>query len=180
MTHESERNRTPRETLHLNQERALNAILGGASLTEAAELVGVRRATVSNWVNHDPTFIAHYRSRQHDLWSATRHELLQVQRDLVRAKLDGVRALQALAQEEGASAADRIRAAKALADLPLPTPGEKAPARACTPAMVVEEQERRRVQRVRDRASTLQLDEAMSGLVSQRFLDRAAQELSFS
>lgn len=96
------------------QERAMSAILGGASLTEAAELVSVGRPTVSHWVNHDPNFIAHYRSRQEDLWAATRHELVQAQRELLEAKRAGVRALQALAEEEGVSAGERLRAANAL------------------------------------------------------------------
>jgi hypothetical protein len=46
------------------QETALQALLSGATITEAAATAGVQRQTVSGWLNHDSTFIAAYNRRR--------------------------------------------------------------------------------------------------------------------
>jgi len=53
-----------RLVLQPRQQQALEWLTGGGTLTEAAELVGVSRQTVSHWVNHDPAFGWLYRQWQ--------------------------------------------------------------------------------------------------------------------
>ena len=69
------RKRTKAEGLHGKQERALRVLLGGGSITEAAEAAKVRRATVSQWVNHNAEFKAELRRQQGDLRGAVRKRL---------------------------------------------------------------------------------------------------------
>ncbi|MDC3379527.1 hypothetical protein OAX78_04525, partial [Planctomycetota bacterium] len=66
MADETGRNRTAK------RELALAALLEGATVTQAAERSGVRRQTVSGWVNHDSGFIAELRNRRSELWRSQR------------------------------------------------------------------------------------------------------------
>src|SRR3954447_8329206 len=45
-------------TISPAQWLALQALVGGGSVTKAAEQAGVARETVSRWVHHDPVFLA--------------------------------------------------------------------------------------------------------------------------
>ena len=57
-------------TLSAPQEKALAALLDGATVTAAAETAGVSRQTCSSWLNGDADFIAEYQNRRADLWAA--------------------------------------------------------------------------------------------------------------
>ena len=152
-------------------------MLTGATLTEAAKSAGVGRGTLSQWTNHDPAFIAEHRNRKLELWEATRDELVAVQREFLQAKRKGVQLLVELADSAEVSAGDRVKAAKALADLPLPV-SEEPPARRCTPDDVERELARREQQRVCDHASSLQRDAMLSSFQAPPELMRqAAAEL---
>lgn len=56
-------------TLSGPQEKALAALLGGATVTAAADAAGVARQTVSEWIHHDPTFIAEMRNARATAWA---------------------------------------------------------------------------------------------------------------
>jgi len=105
------RDRTPRPGsrpspgLHDRQEIALRTLLDGGTHTDAAREAGVRRATVSEWVNHHGAFRAEL-ARQRD-------EL----RDAVRGRLEAaageaVEVLRALLGDPNART--RLQAAKAI------------------------------------------------------------------
>lgn len=57
-------------TLSAQQDHALAALLGGATVTAAAEAAGVSRQTVSGWVNRDSAFVAELRNRAAELRTA--------------------------------------------------------------------------------------------------------------
>src|SRR5437762_7586356 len=56
-------------TLSEPQEKALEALLGGATVTEAAAAAGVTRQTVSGWQNQDAEFAAELQNRLAELWA---------------------------------------------------------------------------------------------------------------
>ncbi|MEM6960595.1 MAG: hypothetical protein AAF355_03690 [Myxococcota bacterium] len=61
------------------QRLALMSLLGGSSSTEAAEVAGVARETVSRWRSRNPDFIAEYNDRRAAAWEsgmANLHALL--------------------------------------------------------------------------------------------------------
>src|SRR5215212_8253026 len=53
-----------RRLLNDKQQQALEWLVGGGTITEAAELVGVSRRTVSRWVNHHHVFKCRYEDWQ--------------------------------------------------------------------------------------------------------------------
>ena len=57
-------------TLSASQEKALAALLGGATVTAAADAGGVTRQMVSGWVNRDAVFLAELRNRACELRTA--------------------------------------------------------------------------------------------------------------
>lgn len=57
-------------TLRAAQETALEALLGGATVTAAAQAARVSRQTVSGWVNRDAAFVAELRNRAAELRTA--------------------------------------------------------------------------------------------------------------
>jgi len=59
-----------KRTLTGSQEAALGALLGGSTVTEAAEAAGVSRQTASGWLNQDPDFAAELGNRRQELWRA--------------------------------------------------------------------------------------------------------------
>ena len=64
--------RRPKRTLNNRKEKAVLALLAGASVTEAAEQAGVRRQTVSEWCHHDPLFAEELDRRRAELWASIR------------------------------------------------------------------------------------------------------------
>ncbi|MGE0712261.1 MAG: hypothetical protein AB7N76_32425 [Planctomycetota bacterium] len=111
---------------------------------------------------------------------AVAREVLAAHREVLQAKLKGVRALVAVAEDQEASAADRTRAARGLADLKLPELPTGLPARAWTAAEVEREQERLREGKIRDLASSLQLGATLAPLVESRFMAQAAGHLGLT
>lgn len=73
---EAEGGASPAEQLSSTQLTALEALLTGASVTEAAERAGVDRTTVSRWKNRDPEFMAALNARKRDVWERARSRLL--------------------------------------------------------------------------------------------------------
>jgi hypothetical protein len=61
--------------LSTKQERALCALLVGASLVEAAAAADTRRETLSRWLHQDASFVAELARRRHELWAGTRDAL---------------------------------------------------------------------------------------------------------
>ena len=77
-THRNATKREPSRDLPANQQQALGALLGGASVTTAAEVAGVDRTTVHRWLRADFEFRAALNGGRREL-----HQALQ-------ARLDGV------------------------------------------------------------------------------------------
>jgi hypothetical protein len=50
------------------QQTAVDLIVSGRNLQEAADQIGVARATVSGWKNHDPAFQAALNKRRQEAW----------------------------------------------------------------------------------------------------------------
>lgn len=158
-------------TLSPQQEQALRLLLAGRTVTDTAREVGVGRDTVSRWRNSDPRFVAAYRTRQHELWEATRVELTAASAEFLRAKLRGVRALAAVLDDPGAEPSDVVRAGSVLARLPIPKIPEKPPARPATTAEVVQGW-------VEGRAHALMIEAQLGSLgPSPAMLQQAAREL---
>jgi len=73
------------------QERAMDALMTGASVTAAAKVAGVNRNTVSDWLNRHTGFVAEYGRRRRELWSALRGRLSALATkavDVLEAELD--------------------------------------------------------------------------------------------
>jgi transposase-like protein len=73
--HREELDPSQNRTLTPRQEIVLTALVGGSTVTAAAEAVGVRRETVSRWVNGDPAFRAALEARRRELLEASRRTL---------------------------------------------------------------------------------------------------------
>jgi hypothetical protein len=54
------------------QEQVLEWLIGGGSISEAAEFAGITRRTISRWLHEDPDFRAVY-----DAWKAEANQLLE-------------------------------------------------------------------------------------------------------
>jgi alpha-beta hydrolase superfamily lysophospholipase len=59
-----------------NQVEALDLLLAGSTVTEAAAALGVARETVSRWRNSDPAFMAAYNAALQSAYDATTARLL--------------------------------------------------------------------------------------------------------
>ena len=70
------RNEPKSYTLEADQLAALDLLLAGKSVTEAAAAVGVARETVSRWRNNDPAFQAAYNAAQQAAYNAATARLL--------------------------------------------------------------------------------------------------------
>jgi hypothetical protein len=77
------------------QERALDFLAAGATITQAAKEIGVSRQTLSAWVNRDPFFRAALNERRADLWRSGQDRL----RSMVHTALGAVG--RGLAGDEG-------------------------------------------------------------------------------
>lgn len=63
-------------SLTTSQQQALEWLMSGGTITEAAELVGVKRQTVSRWVNHHFEFSHLYRQWQEQVRTGAEARLL--------------------------------------------------------------------------------------------------------
>lgn len=78
--------------LSIEQQNAIDHLLQGKSDRAVAAAVGVRRATVCEWRNHDPLFIAELNRERSELWMEARGRLkLMANRalDVLEQQLDG-------------------------------------------------------------------------------------------
>ncbi len=71
-------NETSQKKLTAKQERALDHLLCGETVTAAAKAAGVGRSTLHRWQAEDLTFQAAYNRRRHELQDAARARLLQL------------------------------------------------------------------------------------------------------
>src|SRR6516164_10657009 len=56
--------------LQVSQEKAIAALLAGATVTAAAAKAGVARQTVHRWLSDDPAFIAEYNLARREMAEA--------------------------------------------------------------------------------------------------------------
>jgi hypothetical protein len=80
----TEKDKTRR--ISARQERAIELLLAGSTITRAAQEVGVSRQTLSLWANRDPFFAAELNARRRELWRAGQDRL----RSMVPAALAAV------------------------------------------------------------------------------------------
>jgi len=89
------------------QQTAIEYLLLGATITEAACAAGVTRQTVSEWSNHHPPFQAELARRRAEA-------LRGVQQRLEEAALMAVEVLAQIAADPAVAARDRIKASAAI------------------------------------------------------------------
>jgi hypothetical protein len=84
--------RLTRRARRSSQVLAVAALMGGSTVTEAAEKAGVSRETVSRWVHHDPAFIAELQNRRAELIATLQFEFaslgkraIEVMRDILKS-----------------------------------------------------------------------------------------------
>jgi hypothetical protein len=91
-------------------ERAITALVAGATMQAAADAAGVDRTTLWRWMREDAAFIAEYNQARAD------------QRDAVQAELrslatDALAVVRGMLQDDEAPPALRLRAAMAVLDV---------------------------------------------------------------
>lgn len=64
-----------RRQLSVKQERAIDLLAVGKTVTEVADEVGVTRQTVSEWRNQEPQFVAALNQRRSEMWEGGRERL---------------------------------------------------------------------------------------------------------
>src|SRR3954453_17477938 len=99
----------PAQELGPAQELALDALLGGKSVTAAAAAAGVSRQTLPRWLRSDPALIAALNAGRLELLQVTRGRLLQLGAK-AGSVLDGILALPPSSYNH----AVRLRAAQAV------------------------------------------------------------------
>jgi hypothetical protein len=98
------------------QAAAVDALVIGSTVTDAAETVKVARQTVSNWLHHDASFQAALNARRQELWTGHVERL----RSLVPKAMD---TLEAAASDEKQGVAVAVHILKAVGLYGLPAPG---------------------------------------------------------
>jgi len=73
-----------KKELSINQEQAIHLLLTGLNDKEVAAELEIARQTVTNWRNHDSTFIASLNSERKQAWQANQERL----RSLVARSID--------------------------------------------------------------------------------------------
>ena len=96
-------------TLNAKQEVALDCLLSGGTISEAATRARVSRQTASGWANHDDAFLSEWQRRREERAKAVRAELQS-------AATEAVDALLAVVRDPTANASDRVKAATAILD----------------------------------------------------------------
>jgi hypothetical protein len=66
------------DELKPDQQRAIALLAAGKSITESASTVGINRATIYRWLNHDPAFKAAYNQWQDHLQRTCHSQLLMM------------------------------------------------------------------------------------------------------
>ena len=64
--------------LSANQEKALAAMIGGATVTESAKRAGVHRSTIHDWLKNDIAFRSELNTLRREIKTAMRHRLLGI------------------------------------------------------------------------------------------------------
>src|SRR4051794_40135520 len=100
---------TPRS---MGQEKALAALLSGASVTRAARAANVDRATLTRWLSSDAGFIASYNGYRSEMVAALRDQLRFM-------AADAIKAIRSLITDEATPPAIRLKAAQGVLDLVL-------------------------------------------------------------
>lgn len=91
------------------QAKALDGLLDGLNVQDAAALAGVNRKTLSRWLNEDATFWKAYQLHS--------HAALQLAARRLTSRLDGaVELLGSVMEDEEAPAGVRLRAAAQVID----------------------------------------------------------------
>jgi hypothetical protein len=105
--------------LTAHQHKALQALVTGASVTEAAAAAGVARGTVSRWINHDYDFHRALCELRSEIWNEVRDRLRA-------AQLTALSTLEARCSDpdEGLKAAVALVRIGGLDRLDLSVPGE--------------------------------------------------------
>jgi hypothetical protein len=142
---------TPEERLSPPQLAALAALLGRATITQAAARAGVARQTVHEWLKADTDFIAAYNGGRSELIRRAREDL----RELAPAAVRRLRAiLTTTADDSPAIMAVQVKAAiEVLAMIGLNVPEPIGP---CEPDAVAAE--------LASQAQVAELDRALAGL----------------
>jgi hypothetical protein len=94
-------NTTPDWSLSQQQQTAVALVVTGKNIQETADAIGVQRPTVSQWLNHDPAFIAAVNARRQELWDGLVDELrgmLPRAMQVLKQELEGEAPLQAAVQ----------------------------------------------------------------------------------
>jgi hypothetical protein len=99
--------------LSAQQQRAIDLIVVGKSLTEAARVLDLSRQTLSEWANRHHGFRAALSQRRQEVWSSAG--------DALRSLLPA--AIEALAEEMRPGGPDRLKAAMATLRLALGSGG---------------------------------------------------------
>ena len=66
----TKRDETRRTKLSVKQERAIDMLLGGSTVSEVAKVLGTARQTISGWRNRNPDFMAELVARRTELRDA--------------------------------------------------------------------------------------------------------------
>jgi hypothetical protein len=57
------------------QEKAIELLITGETVTNTAKQIGVARETVSRWINHEAEFQAEFNTQRHDIWNSYQDRL---------------------------------------------------------------------------------------------------------
>ena len=99
--------------LSAQQQRAIDLIVGGKSLTETARVLDLSRQTLSEWANQHHGFRAVLNQRRQEIWASAG--------DALRGLLPA--AIEVLAEEMRPGGPDRLKAAMATLRLTIGTGG---------------------------------------------------------
>jgi hypothetical protein len=130
-------------TLSGPQEKALAALLGGSTVTAAADAAGVTRQTVSEWIHRDPAFIADLQNARATAWAV-------VEAKTEAAMVEAADVLVALLRDPDPRV--RLAAASRLLSPLFRHPDDRAMPRETTPEAVTKDRERTRRQALRTEA----------------------------
>jgi len=111
--------------LSIEQQNAIDHLLQGKSDRAVAAEVGVGRATVCEWRNHDPLFIAELNRQRSELWAEARDRLKAMANralDVLEQQLDSADPKASLT-----AAKYILQGTKLLGDTNLPAPGPTTP-----------------------------------------------------
>ena len=65
----------PKNQLTINQQEAIHLLLSGLNDKEVAAELNIARQTVTNWRNHDSTFMAGLNSERKAVWQANQERM---------------------------------------------------------------------------------------------------------